>query len=107
MAPGGALRVGRVRFTDGLLRTTLSLPGAGTVGQRVTISTAAGKVVVGRVPAAVAASGDLTLSCRLSAYLRERLRLRWLRLSVVTTFRPTSGLPESATRDKKLPRSLK
>jgi hypothetical protein len=104
-APVG-FEIGRARFEDGLLQTDLRLPAAGAVTQRVTIATAAGAVVVGGASAEVKRARDLTLNCRLSAALRERLRARWLRIGIATTFVPSGGEPRTISRRLVLKRQV-
>jgi hypothetical protein len=105
--PVAGLFVGRARVADGRLRTELRLPGPGAVTQRATISTTAGKRIVCEAEAEVKQARDLTLSCHLSAGLRDRLRARWIAIKVTTTFEPATGAPETTTQRLVLPRDPK
>jgi hypothetical protein len=97
------LRVGRVWVGKGVIRAQAHPWGRGVVTQRVTVSMGKGPVVACRDRVRVERAGDLTLSCRLPAPVRERLQRRGLGLVVHIRFLPAGGRPESATRRIALP----
>ena len=60
--------------------------------------------MVGSAEAGFGQGRDLTLRVRLSPALGKRLRVRWVRVKIATTFRPGDGQGESVIRHKRLSR---
>ncbi len=80
------------------LKSTVVLPGPGTLTQLVKRSSKA----VCKTSKKVTKAGTVKLTCKLSAATRKALRKRSLRVSVKTTFVPTGGLTASKTKLIKL-----
>ena len=102
--PPPRVRVGRIHFADGVLRTWLSLPGAGVVSQQGTIPGRHGPWPVCDDRLETDGARSATLRCDLSDDARERLHRHWLRLTVVTRFRGIDGTLIRGSRQIVLPR---
>jgi hypothetical protein len=99
-----ALRVVRAKSIGGAISTQLNLGVPGTVVQRATLATADGPLLACHTRFEADRAGDLTSTCPLTAAARKRLHTRWLRVSLVTSFFPSSSAAESDTRRVHLPR---
>lgn len=102
---GPRLGIDRTRVAKRSLRTRLTLAGPGVVTQVGTIATRKGDLTICREQVEVAQAQSLSLRCELNVKGRERLRMRWLKVSLTTRFDPIDGPPETATRLITLPRS--
>jgi hypothetical protein len=96
--PAGGLRVGRAWVAKGVLRTEVHPWTRGTLSQRVTVSAGKAPVVLCRKRVRVKRARDLTLSCRLPASARKRLRQGQLTITVAIRFVPVDGRPENVIR---------
>jgi hypothetical protein len=102
--PLRAMRLDDLAIGDGVLVTRLRLPEPGALNQRATIRTADGRIGVCATRAQATGMGGVTLRCELSTAARRRLRKRWLRLDVRTTFAPAAGRSETLARGVLAPR---
>jgi len=102
--PIAALAVLRAKVAGRALRSGIALGAAGTLSQRATIATRDGTIVACRATAEVDRPQELTLDCPLSAAFLRRLRARWLRVTVVTSFASPGADPEAVTRAVVVPR---
>jgi CotH protein len=103
-SPTQSLYVGHLGRRAGALVTHLWTTGSGLVSLSATFETANGPRRACSAQGAVAAEGEVRLSCKLSSAVISRLRHRHLALRVRITFTPASGTPESALRRVSLPR---
>ena len=99
-----SLKVGRAWVKRGVVRTEAHPWSSGVLLQRVVFPARKGPVVACQDKLRVKRAGERTLSCRLPAAVRERLRREGLGLTVVVRFLPAVGHPESVTRRILLPR---
>ena len=103
--PGSvALQLLRVKVAGDVLRSRVATGAAGTISQRATIATRDGIVTVCRADAAADGAEEITLSCPLSPAILDRLRARWLRVSLLTRFTAPGASSEVLTRRLTLPR---
>jgi hypothetical protein len=94
----GEFKVGRAWVAKGVLRTEAHPWTRGVLTQRVTVSTGKGRAVLCRKRVQIKGARDLTLSCRLPASARERLRQGQLTITVAIRFVPAEGRAESVIR---------
>lgn len=95
----------RVTGGNGALRTRLRLLRSARISPEATPKIRKGEVDACSEQAQASEPGALTLHCVLSDAVRERLRARWLRITVVTRLRADDGATEVFTRRITLPRS--
>jgi CotH kinase protein len=104
-APAGPFfRLGHIAKDGGALRFKLRLLAPGLVTQRALLSTRRGSLVACSDRIKETAAGPVTLRCRLSAAVRQRLRKHRLRLTVTTRVVPDGGAPEAIVSHVVVPR---
>jgi hypothetical protein len=96
--PVDRFRAGRTQVVKGVIRTAVHPWARGVLSQRVTVPTNKGSLVVCRRSIVAKRARDLTLSCRLPARLRKRLRDGDLGLTVSIRFDPAQGRAERVVR---------
>ncbi len=105
--PSNKFKVRSVKVGVKALKSTVVVPGRGTLTQRVTrkrSAKSAAVLIVCKTSRKATKAGTVKLTCKLSSATRAALRKRSLRVSMKTTFTPTGGLTASKTKLIKLKR---
>jgi len=84
-------QIGKPGREGGVLIARFGVPEAGDLWLKATIGTRDGPFTACQKTVAVAAPGERVVRCRLRAAIRERLRRRWLKMSVEAVFTPAAG----------------